>query len=110
VISQQISVLLPNGQNAHLWEKSEIKLTVDHVGPLDLLKLQLIDGVLLKIKVKTQEYQWKMFFHAVTLVDMDVKEVIQLWPGNGGLKLELSLVMDIKITLGVNRTFYQHVD
>jgi len=41
-----ILMLENNGINVKVSKKSEIKLTVDLAGPLELLNLSLIDGVL----------------------------------------------------------------
>lgn len=95
-------------QNVNPSRKSEISLTVDHAGPLVLLKLWVIEFALNHHKLSKPEYQLKIYLPAVLPVDQDAMVDIQKWPGNTLLELVLSLVIYMVMILGANHTPYLH--
>lgn len=68
-------MLVNNGLIVNQSRKYVINLPVDHAGPLEQLKLCLIDFVSLQINPSRQESLLKIYLHAVdSLVDLDVTE------------------------------------
>jgi hypothetical protein len=100
-----------NGQTVSQSLKSEIKETVDHVGPLVLLKPCLIEFAFTQTELTKPESQQKTSLPVVTdsLAETDAMVVIHQVLGHTGLKPVLSLDTCMDQTTDVKIISLNHV-